>query len=210
MYKAIIYDIDGTLLNTLDMNMYPLLQIIEEELGEKWTFDDVLKFASYPGMKVMEELQVKEPEIVYARWVKYVLEYPGGAQPFEGVNELLETMAPHFKQAVVSSKTRQQYSIECQQTGIGRYMEVSIMMDDTVHHKPHPEPLLACIEKLGVNKEEVLYIGDTYSDFLATQNAGIDFALAKWGCLKDEGMEESKYKFNTPLELVKELINEKK
>ena len=41
-YKAIIYDVDGTILNTLDMNMYPLLRIIEEETGEKWTFDQAL------------------------------------------------------------------------------------------------------------------------------------------------------------------------
>ena len=53
-YEAIIYDIDGTLLNTLNMNMYPLMKIIKEETGEDWTFEQVLKFAAYPGMKVME------------------------------------------------------------------------------------------------------------------------------------------------------------
>ena len=58
-YKAIIYDIDGTLLDTLKMNMYPLMKIIKEETGEDWTFEQVLKFAAYPGMKVMEELGVK-------------------------------------------------------------------------------------------------------------------------------------------------------
>ena len=57
-YEAIIYDIDGTLLNTLNMNMYPLMKIIKEETGEDWTFEQVLKFAAYPGMKVMEELGV--------------------------------------------------------------------------------------------------------------------------------------------------------
>ena len=44
-YKAIIYDLDGTILNTLDMNMIPLLKIIKEETGEDWAFEDVLKFA---------------------------------------------------------------------------------------------------------------------------------------------------------------------
>lgn len=61
-YEAIIYDIDGTLLNTLNMNMYPLMKIIKEETGEDWTFEQVLKFAAYPGMKVMEELGVKDQE----------------------------------------------------------------------------------------------------------------------------------------------------
>ena len=47
-YKAIIYDIDGTLLDTLKMNMYPLMKIIKEETGEDWTFEQVLKFAANP------------------------------------------------------------------------------------------------------------------------------------------------------------------
>lgn len=39
-YEAIVYDIDGTLLNTVDMNMYPLIQVIYEELGIVKTFDE--------------------------------------------------------------------------------------------------------------------------------------------------------------------------
>lgn len=66
-YKAIIYDIDGTLLNTLDMNMISLIRIIKEELNEEWSKEDVLKFAAYPGMKVMEELRIKDKEKTYAR-----------------------------------------------------------------------------------------------------------------------------------------------
>lgn len=83
-YKAILYDIDGTVLNTLNMNMYPLLKIIEEETGEKWTFEQVLPFAAYPGMKVMEELNIKDKEKTYARWVQYVNEYEEGATLYEG------------------------------------------------------------------------------------------------------------------------------
>ena len=58
-YKAIIYDIDGTLLDTLKMNMYPLMKIIKEETGEDWTFEQVLKFAAYPGMKVNGEVELR-------------------------------------------------------------------------------------------------------------------------------------------------------
>ena len=87
-YKAIIYDIDGTLLDTLKMNMYPLMKIIKEETGEDWTFEQVLKFAAYPGMKVMEELGVKDQEKTYARWVQYVNDYEDGATLFEGFEEV--------------------------------------------------------------------------------------------------------------------------
>ena len=89
-YKAIIYDIDGTILNTLNMNMYPLMKIIKEETGEDWSFEQVLKFAAYPGMKVMEELNIVDKEKTYARWVKYVNEYEEGATLYDGFLEVFE------------------------------------------------------------------------------------------------------------------------
>ena len=98
-YKAIIYDIDGTILNTLNMNMYPLMKIIKEETGEDWSFEQVLKFASYPGMKVMEELNIKDKEKTYARWVQYVNEYEEGATLYDGFLEVFEK----FKEQNVGS-----------------------------------------------------------------------------------------------------------
>ena len=66
-YKAIIYDIDGTLLNTVDQNMYTLIRIIKEELGEDRTFEEVVHFTAYPGLKIIEKLGIRDVEGVYAR-----------------------------------------------------------------------------------------------------------------------------------------------
>ena len=73
-YQAVLYDIDGTLLNTVNMNMYPLLRIIKEELGEERTLADVVKFMAYTGMKVMDELGIQDPEATYQPWVRHVNE----------------------------------------------------------------------------------------------------------------------------------------
>lgn len=50
-YRAIIYGIDVTILNTLNRNMNPSMKIIKEEMNEKWIFDQILKFAVHQGMK---------------------------------------------------------------------------------------------------------------------------------------------------------------
>ena len=164
-YKAIIYDIDGTVLNTLAMNMYPLMKIIKEETGEDWTYEEVLKFAAYPGMKVMEELDVKDKEKTYARWVQYVNEYEEGATLYEGMEDVLKGFQAHnVLQAVVSAKTK--------------YMFTAILADDTQQHKPDPQPLLECLKRLQLQPEEVIYIGDALSDYLAAKNAHIDFGYA--------------------------------
>lgn len=189
-YKAIIYDIDGTLLDTLKMNMIPLQKIIKEELGEEWTYEDVLKFAPYPGMKVMEELNVQDKEKTYARWVQYVNEFEGGAVPFEGVEFVLKTIHEKgVRQAIVSAKLRKQYDIDFVSRGFDKYIEVEVLADDTDKHKPDPEPINLCIKKLGLNKEDVIYIGDALSDYQVCINAGIDFAYAKWGSVSSEGIE---------------------
>lgn len=202
-YKAVIYDIDGTVLNTLNMNMYPLIKIIKEETGEDWTFEDVLKFAPYPGMKVMEELQVKDKEKTYARWVQYVNEYEEGATLYDGFEDVFKAFEGKIIQAVVSAKTTKQYQIDFVDKGLDQYMQVAILADDTDKHKPDPEPLFECLKRINVKPSEAIYIGDALSDYLASKNAHMDFGYAKWGSVSSKGIDEATYIFETPLELLK-------
>lgn len=202
-YKVIIYDIDGTVLNTLNMNMYPLMKIIKEETDEDWSFEDVLKFAAYPGMKVMEELAVKDKEKTYARWVQYVNEYEDGATLYEGFDKVFNAFDNKVIQAVVSAKTKNQYEIDFVAKGLDKYMKLAILADDTVKHKPDPEPLLECLKRLNIDKSDAIYIGDAFSDYKASLNAGIDFGYAKWGSVSSEGIINPTYTFENPIELLK-------
>lgn len=190
-YQAIIYDIDGTLLDTLQMNMIPLQRIIKEELNEEWPYEKVLKFAPYPGLKVMEELGVKDKEKIYARWVKYVNAFEPGATLYPNISKVLKKIHEKgIRQAIVSAKLRKQYQIDFAGKNIDQYIEVTVLADDTENHKPHPEPLELCVEKLHLPKEAVIYVGDSHSDYQVCQNAGIDFAYAKWGSISSEGIDD--------------------
>lgn len=202
-YKAVIYDIDGTVLNTLKMNMYPLMKIIKEELNEDWTFEEVLKFAAYPGMKVMEELNIKDKEKTYARWVQYVNEYEEGATLYEGFEDVFsKSEEAGIIQAVVSAKTKAQYQIDMGQKGLDKYMKATILAEDTDKHKPDPTPLLECLKKLQLQPDEVIYIGDAKSDELASKNAHIDFGYAKWGNVAQEEMKDATIVLEKPLDLL--------
>lgn len=205
-YKAIIYDLDGTVLNTINMNMYPLIKIIKEETGEDWTFEQVLKFAAYPGMKVMEELQVANKEETYARWVKYVNEYEEGATLYPGFDEVFSTIDGKIIQAVASAKTTEQYQIDFVAKGLDKYMATAILANDTVKHKPDPEPLLECLKRINVKPADAIYIGDAYSDYLASRNAGVDFGYAKWGSVSSNGIDNPDHVFEQPSDILK-LLN---
>lgn len=202
-YKGVFYDLDGTVLNTLDMNMYPLMKIIEEETGEAWRFDQVIKFASYPGMAVMEELGFEDKERVYARWVRYVNEYEEGAVVFEGFVDVFEALASKgIVQGIVSAKTREQYEVDVVRQGLDRFMQLAILADDTKQHKPHPEPLLLGLNRVNLLADEVLYIGDSLADYQAAQQAQMDFAYAKWGSMSAEGILHPTYVLQQPKDVL--------
>ncbi len=202
-YRAIIYDIDGTVLNTLNMNMYPLMRIIKEETGEDRTFEQVLRFAAYPGMKVMEELGVADPQGTYARWVRYVNEYEEGATLYEGFDRVFAALQGRgVVQAVVSAKTRRQYELDMVSKGLDRCMAAAVLADDTDRHKPDPTPLLMCAEQLGIAPGDALYVGDARSDYEAARNAGMDFAYATWGSVSAKGIDNPAWTLGAPLDIV--------
>ena len=149
-YKAIIYDIDGTLLNTVDQNMYPLIRIIKEELNEDWTYEQVVPFTANPGMRTLQILGIQDIDTVYARWVRYVNEYGPGAQPYEGIEALLDAAGEKgLKQGIVSSKRQKQYGIDMGRHGYDKRMDAAVLFEDTPVHKPDPEPMFECLRRLG-------------------------------------------------------------
>lgn len=202
-YKAIIYDIDGTILDTLKMNMIPLMRIIEEETGKKITFEEVLKYSAAPGLKTMVDLNIKDIEGTYARWVKYVNEYEDGAALYDGFEEVFKELDGKIIQAIVSSKMAKQYQIDVVEKGIDKYIKVAVLADDTEKHKPDPEPIFKCLKQIDIMPEDAIFIGDSFSDYQAANNAGVDFGYAVWGSVSNEGIDEPTYIFNHPLELLK-------
>ncbi|MDE8060766.1 hypothetical protein PT085_00145 [Erysipelothrix rhusiopathiae] len=57
-YDAVIYDLDGTVVNTFDMNLYPLMKIVEEELGIEMTYDELMHLTCYDGHGVLNALGI--------------------------------------------------------------------------------------------------------------------------------------------------------
>ena len=199
-YKAVIYDIDGTLLNTVDQNMYTLIRIIKEELDEDWTFEQVVPFTAQPGLKTMADLGIQDVDGVYARWVEYVNNYEKGAVPYPGVEQVLQTFhAAGIRQAVVSSKMHKQYRIDMERYGLDRYLETAVLAEDTLRHKPHPDPILECLRRMDLSPTDVIYIGDAQSDLDAARNAGVDFGFAGWS---GGTISSTAHHFHTPLDLL--------
>jgi N-acetyl-D-muramate 6-phosphate phosphatase len=200
-YKAIVYDLDGTLLDTYEMNTFSLLKVLHEEGFTHLNEEDLKPFFAMAGLDVMYLLKIKEPHQAYARWVEYANHYQ--AHPFNGVEDVLKLgKTKGFLQGIVSSKMRKQYQIDFVAKGLDRWIDASILKDDAQKLKPHPEPLLKVCQQLNIKPEEAIYVGDAITDYQATQAAGMDFAYATWGSMGGEGIEKPTVVVNSPKELL--------
>lgn len=205
-YKAVIYDLDGTLLDTMAMNMYPLMRVIEEIKGEKKSYDEVKKYFGMSGKQTLDALGI-DYEKYYSLWVLYVNEYEKGATPFDGVYDLLdEVKKMGLMQAVVSSKTYKQYDIDVKKD-MDNYFETKVLIEDTLLHKPNKEPMIECLKRLNIKPYEAIYVGDTLGDSLCCKASGVDFVWANWMGLENDQLSDY-IELKHPLDLLKVLKGE--
>lgn len=199
-YKAIIYDIDGTLLNTFEQNIYPLQRLVKEVLGKDMHYDELVHFTSHSGIKVLPQLGIDNK--YYDVWVQYVNEYEEKPEVFEGFNEVLAYFDKKLLQGLVSSKREKQFHIDFEGKDIEHYFSSRVLATDVEHPKPDPEGLLKCLNELGVKPEEAIYIGDSLFDYQASKAAGMAFGLATWGNISRDGMDDIDYVFENPIDMI--------
>ena len=189
--KAVFWDLDDTLLNTLPGRMKALAHAYEHCLGE--TTDPHALWREHAG-HTLEDLGRR---LAGDGWRQFAQAYRDHyyaldveIAPFAGVPETLEALADHdIQQAVVTSKVSWGATEELTQTGLLERFAAVVGFDDTDTHKPEPEPLFVAMERLLIDEpESVAYVGDTPADIQAARAAGCHAIGAAWGSLDAEGL----------------------
>ena len=205
MYNFVIFDIDGTLMDTEKAILCALQKLLKEERNINYTKEELTFILGISGKEALKMLHISEPEQALAKWDNYLSEYFSYISVFPEIEKVLKCLhAMKVKTGIVTSKTRHEYEKDFVPFGLNHFFQHVVCANDTQNHKPHPEPILKCMEMASARPEESIYIGDTIYDSQCASAAGVDFALALWGT-KNRNIA-SDYKLSGPLEILN-LIN---
>ena len=207
-YKHIVFDVDGTLLDTAECILYSLQQALKTITGSSPELDELTFVLGHTSVANMEYLGITDKaDETIDLWVANEEKHSDMMQPFDGIPELLAALKNAGCQlGIVTSRTHEEMDLVLDPLPISAYFSVCICSDDTEEHKPSPAPLLKYMEETGAGRDEILYVGDSLGDAKCASSAGVDFAHAVWGAHEDAHIQAQYYP-DGPADLSRTLLN---
>lgn len=195
-YKLAIFDLDGTLLDTLDDLADSLSHTLAAAKLPPRTRDETRRFVGNGIHKLIERaVPAGSPDALIDSIERefrgyYKLHCADKTKPYDGIIELIERLrANGCKTAVVSNKGDFAVQELVEQYFPGR-LDCAVGERAGVRTKPAPDSVNAVLEQLQVNRADTVYIGDSDVDIDTAKNAGMDSISVLWGFRDREFLTE--------------------
>ncbi|WP_288354605.1 HAD family hydrolase [uncultured Bacteroides sp.] len=198
MKKLVIFDLDGTLLNTI-ADLAAATNYALTQFGYPTHPTDAYRFFVGNGINKLFERALPEQERTLENVIRirskfvpyYNIHNADLSRPYPGIEELLNLLQQHHLQLAVASNKYQEATAKL----IGQYFPAIHFtavfgQRDNVPTKPDPQVVNEIIQMAGVSKEEVVYIGDSGVDMQTGCNAGVTTIGACWGFRPKSELEE--------------------
>lgn len=210
-YSCYIFDLDGTLLYTLEDLANSVNYAMEQSQYPTHSIDEVRNMVGN-GVKVLIERAVpsgtSEEETLHALSIfqqHYLIHNQDTTRPYEGIMEMLNALKRAGKKvAVVSNKFDKATKALCDKYFPG-LIDIAVGENEAagIRKKPYPDMVMEVMQELGVSADESVYIGDSEVDIDTARNASLPCITVLWGFREKDFLKEKGAKcfVTSPLEI---------
>jgi len=193
-YKAVLFDYDGTLMDTNRIICESWQYMFREVLGHEVPVEKFIGTFGKPLEPALDEVMKslgimdKDPKDLAVLYRRFQAENPKLIQPFPGIKEMLfDLYNKGIKLGIVTSRGVDSLKKGLDGFGILSCFDGIVGAEDTDIHKPNPEPAILCCKKMNIRPEDSLMVGDSVFDLQCGHNAGTDACFVRWSfCTKED------------------------
>lgn len=211
-YKGIIFDLDGTLLDTIH-DLSDSVNHVLRSYGYQTHTEEEYKLKIGNGFKNLIEVSfpkgTKEEELNdgLKRFLEiYDKKYMDKTVPYEGITDLLNTLASKNILMGINSNKRSDYTDKLIKMSFKNISFVKILgQRDDIPKKPNPAGANEIAKAMNLKSNEILYIGDSKTDMLTGINANMDTVGVLWGFRNEKELRKNQatYIVRSPVEILK-------
>ena len=213
MKKLLIFDLDGTILNTLDDLADSTNYALRKHGLPERTLTEVRAFVGNGIGKLIERAvpedcsETVRKSVLESFSAHYKKHSADKTRPYDGILEVLrELKGLGYQMAIVSNKADPAVHTLCEHY----FPEIFTFVtgeQEGIGRKPSPDSVFAVLEQLNTEKRDAVYIGDSEVDAMTAQNAGVDLIAVEWGFRDREVLEAkgAKVILKTPDEILSTL-----
>lgn len=211
--RAILFDLDGTLIDTTGLILACFDHSWRIVTGRSRSREALLATFGMPLREAMKLLSSEaydsslarggcslEADVIENLLSEYrsfnLANHDGMVRSFAGVPQVMADLRTRgYLVGVVTSKSRELGQRGLALCSLDKLLDVAVFLEDTDHHKPGPEPVLKALERLDVKPSSAAYVGDSRHDVAAGRAAGVRTVAALWGPSPRESLEKEKPDF---------------
>ncbi len=183
LYRAVLFDFDGTLADTLPLLFFSFKQVFRKYAGRELSEQDILDLFGPTEDGLLEKMIDKDKldeaaaefyHLYEDRHAKYVMPQPEIEQILRDLKER------GLRLGVFTGKGKKSAEISMKRLGLEHFFDAIITGDDVAHPKPAPDGIHQAIEQMRVSPSDIIFVGDSDADVQAARSAGVKVIAVKW------------------------------
>lgn len=189
-FDPILFDLDGTVIDSVALIRESHRHAVRTVLGQDLPDEVLTANVGRPLIEQTRAISAEHAEELLAAYREWNHAHTRDLlRPYEGMEDALRELRRAGRcLGVITSKSRPTVRLAFDVLPLEQYFDVVIAAEDTVRHKPHPDPLLAALARLGREPGGACYVGDAPFDVDAGRAAGVAAIAVTWGFFSRESL----------------------